>query len=77
MALSHAARRRWALVLLLVWLPLYVVGALWLISLFDRAPLALEVVIYVVLGIGWAVPFKAVFRGVGRGENEQKAPRGR
>jgi hypothetical protein len=77
MALSHKSRRRWSLVLLLVWLPLYIIGALWAISLFDRLPKALEVVMYLVLGVAWAVPFKAVFRGVGRGENEQKPPRAR
>jgi hypothetical protein len=77
MALSHKARRRWALVLLLVWLPLYVIAALWLISLFDRLPRALEVVMYLSLGVLWAVPFRAVFRGVGRGENEQPTPRKR
>lgn len=77
MALTHKARRRWALVLLLVWLPIYVIGAMWLVSLLDRLPKALELVMYVILGVAWAVPFKPVFLGVGRGENEQKAPRRR
>ncbi|MFT4795230.1 MAG: hypothetical protein ACJAW4_001409 [Paracoccaceae bacterium] len=77
MALSHKARRRWALVLLLVWLPLYVLGALWLVSTFDRLPKVLEVVMYLALGVLWAAPFRTVFLGVGRGENEQKAPRKR
>ncbi|SFI10329.1 DUF2842 domain-containing protein [Albimonas pacifica] len=66
MALSYKARRRWSLVLLLVWLPLFVVAAVTVTGWFDRPPLWLELAIYVALGIVWALPFRAVFRGVGR-----------
>jgi predicted membrane channel-forming protein YqfA (hemolysin III family) len=66
MALSYKARRRWSLVILLIGLPLYIVAAVTLVTLFDRPPLWLELVIYVALGILWALPFKAVFRGVGK-----------
>ena len=76
MALSHKARKRWALVLLLVWLPLYIVAALYLVSLFDRPPIALELALYVGLGLLWALPFRSVFRGVGRaGPGEEEPPR--
>lgn len=70
MTLSHKARRRWAVVLLLVWLPLFVVAALYVTSLFDRPSVWVELVIYVVLGVIWALPFRAVFRGVGRAAPE-------
>ncbi|MBP1805779.1 DUF2842 domain-containing protein [Rubellimicrobium aerolatum] len=66
MALSYRARRIWSLVILLVGLPAYVVVAVTVINLFDRPPFWLELLIYVALGIAWALPFKAVFRGVGR-----------
>ncbi|RMF35342.1 MAG: DUF2842 domain-containing protein [Alphaproteobacteria bacterium] len=66
MALSWKTRRRLSLVLLLVWLPIYVVVAVSLLGTIDRLPRGLELVVYVVLGIGWALPFRAVFRGVGR-----------
>lgn len=66
MALSHKTRKRLSLVLLLVWLPLYIVGALWTVSLFERPSMLLELGIYVGLGLIWALPFRAVFRGVGR-----------
>jgi branched-subunit amino acid transport protein len=32
----------------------------------DRPPIWLEFLIYVVLGILWALPFKFVFKGVGK-----------
>ncbi len=68
MALSWKTRRRLSLVLLLVWLPLYVVAALVATSWFDRPPVLLEIAIYVILGMLWALPFRAVFRGVGKPE---------
>ncbi|PRX35167.1 Protein of unknown function [Meinhardsimonia xiamenensis] len=70
MALSWKARRRWALVILLVGLPLYIVVAISLVNLFERPPFLVELAIYVGLGILWALPFRAVFRGVGREEPE-------
>ena len=68
MALSYKARKRWSLVLLLVWLPLYIAAAL-----FERPPLWLEALIYAALGIIWALPFRAVFRGVGRPPPEDES----
>ena len=67
-ALSYKARRRWSLVILLVGLPLYIMAAVTLVGWFDRPPLWLEFVIYVALGILWALPFKFVFKGVGQAD---------
>jgi hypothetical protein len=39
---------------------------MYLISLFDRPPFLLELLIYIALGILWALPFRKLFRGVGR-----------
>lgn len=68
MRLSWRARRRWSLVILLVGMPLYVVAAVTLLAQFERPPLLVELAIYVALGILWALPFRFVFRGVGRPE---------
>lgn len=68
MALSYKARRRLSLLILLVGLPLYIVAAVTVISLFDQPPFLVELLIYVVLGIVWALPFKAVFKGVGKAD---------
>ena len=65
-------RKRLSLLILVVGLPLYVVVAVtlmnWLDTRFGRQPILIEVGIYVLLGILWAMPFKKVFRGVGKGE---------
>ena len=66
MALSYRARRRWALVILLVGMPLYIVAAVTVVGLFDRPPFWAELLVYVGLGIIWALPFRAVFRGIGQ-----------
>lgn len=69
MALSYKARRRWALVVLLLGLPLYIAAAWYLTSLFGERPgLWVELAIYVALGVVWALPFRALFRGVGQAE---------
>lgn len=68
--LSYRARRRWALVVLLVGLPLYIVAAVSIIALFDRPGILVEFVIYLALGILWALPFRMVFRGIGRPDPE-------
>ncbi|MFV1877275.1 DUF2842 domain-containing protein [Nioella sp.] len=68
MALSYKARRRWSLVILLVGLPVYIGLAWFLLSLFDRPSILLELGIYVALGILWALPFRAIFKGVGQAD---------
>lgn len=66
MALSYKARRRWSLIILLIGLPLYIVVAVNLVALFDRPGLLVELAIYIILGILWAIPFKFIFKGVGK-----------
>lgn len=68
MALSYKARRRWSLFALLVGLPAYIIAAVGIIGLFDRPPFWLELLIYVVLGVIWAFPLKAVFKGIGQAD---------
>ena len=55
MALSYRARRRWALVILLVGLPLYVIAAVNLVALFERPSVLVELAVYVGLGVLWAL----------------------
>ncbi|WP_333830834.1 DUF2842 domain-containing protein [Pararhodobacter sp.] len=70
MALSWKARRRWSIFVLLVALPAYIVAAVSLVALFDRPPFWLELLIYVALGVVWAFPLKALFKGVGQADPE-------
>tara|TARA_R110002124_G_C8849299_1_gene506181 strand:- start:627 stop:851 length:225 start_codon:yes stop_codon:yes gene_type:complete len=68
MSLSYKARKRWALIILLVGLPLYIVLALNVVALFDRPSILVELAIYVGLGILWAIPFRFVFKGIGQAD---------
>lgn len=65
-------RKRWSLVILLIGLPLYIVVAVTLVNWMDRSwgrlPILLEVLVYVALGIVWALPFRRIFRGIGKPE---------
>ncbi|MXU65528.1 DUF2842 domain-containing protein [Oceanomicrobium pacificus] len=74
MALSYKARRRWSLVILLVGLPLYIVVAISIVALLDRPPVLVELGIYIILGILWALPFKSVFRGIGQADPDAAKP---
>ena len=76
MALGYKTRRRLALWLLLAGLPAYIVVAVWAVSQFDRPPAWLELLIYVALGVVWALPFKTVFRGLGQHDPDEKRPPG-
>lgn len=66
MALGYRTRKRLSLLILVVGLPLYIVAAVTVVGLFDRPPIWVEFLVYVGLGFLWALPFRAVFRGVGQ-----------
>ena len=66
MKLSYKARRRLSLVLLLIWLPLYIVVAVNVVEMFERPHILVELAVFVGLGVIWALPFRFVFLGVGR-----------
>lgn len=69
MKLSWRTRRRLSLLVLLVGLPVYVVLAVTIVNRLDRPPVAVEFLVYLVLGILWALPLRSVFRGVAREED--------
>jgi Protein of unknown function (DUF2842) len=77
MGLSYLARRRWALVILLIGLPAYVVAAVSLVGLIDRPSVLAELAIYVGLGFLWALPFRFIFRGIGQADPGSDAVAGR
>ena len=68
MALTYKTRRRLSLLILLVGMPAYIAVAWWVMSLFERPGVWLEFAIYIVLGILWVLPFKAVFKAVGQAD---------
>jgi len=70
--LSYKARRRWSLVILLVGLPLYIVAVVTVLNWLGQPPFLVELLVYVVLGIIWALPFKSVFQGIGQADPDQE-----
>ena len=73
MALTHKAKKRWSLAILLVGLPLYIVASVTIINFLypdptTRPPLWIELSSYIGLGILWAFPFRFMFKGVGQAD---------
>lgn len=70
MALAYKTRRRLSLLILLVGLPLYIVVAVnlvdWINAWRGRPSVPVEFLVYVGLGVLWALPLRAVFRGIGQ-----------
>jgi DMSO/TMAO reductase YedYZ heme-binding membrane subunit len=77
--MSYRTRRLWSLAILLIGLPLFIVAAVtsvnWLDARFGRQPIWIEVLVYVALGVVWALPFRAVFRGIGQADPDDTPPR--
>lgn len=71
MPVSYKARRRWALLILLLGLPLYIVVAVSVISWLERPSILVELLVYVALGLVWALPFKFIFKGIGQADPDQ------
>ena len=68
---SHKTKKRLALLILIVGLPIYIVVASSLVTWLGRPPILVELLIYIVLGVVWALPFKFVFKGVGQADPDQ------
>ena len=72
MKLRWKTRRRLAVLVLVVGLPIYVGLAVWAVAQFDRPSILLELAIYVGLGLVWVLPLRPVFRGIGQPEPEDE-----
>ena len=64
--LPYKTRKRWAIVVLVVGLPLYIILAWGITGMFDRPSILLELLVYIVLGILWILPFRGLFKGIGQ-----------
>lgn len=73
MALSYKARRRLALLVLVLGLPVYITLCVVIVAQFERPSIWVELAIYVGMGILWAFPLKAVFKGIGQADPETPA----
>ncbi|MDH5798316.1 MAG: DUF2842 domain-containing protein [Paracoccaceae bacterium] len=72
MALAYKTRRRLSLLILVIGLPVYIILAVGILALFERPPILVELLVYVILGVLWALPFKSIFRGVGQAPPEDE-----
>jgi len=70
--MNYRTRKRLSLLILLVGLPLYIVAAVSLVNWLDRPPIWLEFLVYVGLGVVWALPFRKVFRGIGQADPTER-----
>ena len=66
--MTYKNRKRLSLFVLVVGLPAYIVLAVTIMSEASRFPMAIEFLIYVVLGIAWVFPLKWVFKGIGQAD---------
>lgn len=73
MPLPHRTRKRLALLILLVGLPLYVVVAVNLVDWLGRPSFWVELLVYVGLGLVWILPLKSVFLGVAQADPADSA----
>ena len=67
--LSIKLKKRLSLFILLVGLPVYIILSITVLNLLDRPPIIVELGIYLILGILWALPFKYIFIGVGKDQD--------
>ena len=74
MALSYKTRKRLSLLVLVVGLPAYIVAAVTIMNMIERPSLWVELFVYVALGIVWAFPLKAVFKGVAKEDPDAETP---
>jgi len=63
---SYRLKKFLAILVLLLWLPFYIVLVLNILALFERPSIVVELLVYVIAGVLWALPFKALFKGVGQ-----------
>jgi predicted membrane channel-forming protein YqfA (hemolysin III family) len=72
MKLSWKARRRWALAILVLAVPAYIMAAVSVVALFERPSFLVELAVYVGLGILWVLPLKPIFKGISQPEPDDE-----
>ena len=77
MRLSWKTRRRLSLLILVVGMPVYIVVAVTVVNWLDRPGIWVELAVYAILGVLWALPFRSVFQGVGRADPQAASDEGR
>lgn len=69
--LSLKARKRLSILVLVIGMPAYVVVAVSVVNMFDLTDnFLLQLLVYVGLGIVWILPFRELFRGIARPDED-------
>ncbi len=66
--LGYRTRKRLALLILVIGLPLYIAVVWGILGAMDRPPIWAELLVYVACGIIWALPLKFIFKGIGQAD---------
>lgn len=74
MALSYKARKRLAILVLVVAMPAYIVAVVSLLALIGEMPFLVELVVYVGLGVVWVLPLRRLFLGLGQPDPDAPRP---
>ncbi len=69
--MTFKARKRLAILVLVLGVPAYIVVAVTLVNLFERPSPLVELAIYIGLGVIWALPLKKLFLGVARPDPDE------
>lgn len=69
--MKFKTRKRLALLVLIVGMPIYIVAAVTIVGLIERPPILVELAIYAGLGIVWVLPFKRLFLGIARPDPDE------
>ena len=72
--LPYKTRKRWAIVVLVVGLPVYIIAAVALMQIINRPSIWVELAVYVGLGLLWALPFRGLFKGIGQPDPDETGP---
>ena len=77
--MTYKARKRWALAILVLGVPAYIVTCVTVMNWIypdplDRPSVFVELAIYVGLGILWAFPLRRIFRGIGQADPDAPPP---
>jgi hypothetical protein len=70
--MSWRWRRRLAILALVLGLPAYIIVAVNVVALFDRPGILVELLVYVALGVAWALPMRRLFLGVSRPDPDRE-----
>lgn len=62
--MTYKARKRLAILILLVGLPAWIVVSATVVGWMDRPSILVELAIYVGLGVVWILPLRGIFLGI-------------